>query len=673
MHALKGEDLGRRLFRFAVIADTHVNPEDARSSSPFATNALANERARYAIAEINRHEPAFVVHVGDLVHPVPELPSFVPSCERFKELASALKAPLHLVSGNHDVGDKKVDWMPAGAVTQEFVEQYRRIFGPDFFSFDAEGCHCIVVNAQVMASGLPAEAEQRAWLEADFEEHKGKRTFFFTHYPPYVSERGEASSYDNIDEPARTWLLDLLAKYKPEALFAGHVHHQWYDLFAETEMYILPSTAFVRQDYTELFKVPPGGPEYGRDESPKLGWYLVDVHERGHVAHYLRMDGRRLPADAARLADAPNLPPVHSKTNPSAPLGVDLRHAWVEWMDIAATGGVQEFERKHTRNDYPVVALWETGARKARVPLQDLVDPKVRARMALLSRLGHRFTAYVFGVPTGEALEALHAHGGVLDALEVVLPMAVAEASLPKLADLRKRLGRRVLVSKMRMHEDAKFDGAKFNHFINHGFVAAEREQVAGLVAASKGVAFDGVVLRVVRARAPAEAIPEARDLAVALGTKAAVHVRLAGDNPADPEFDELANANRVAEAMVAAWAAPEVEVFLDSFVDVDRGYFPHGGLVDRRYDPRLAGRVMRHLHAALGGARAIAIEGVSADAAARRLDLRVDGERWQLVLPATAAAKLAVPAKEHVDLGAGLRRTGNATSSGAPLLVRLS
>ena len=34
------------------------------------------------------------------------------------ELAAALKAPLHLVSGNHDVGDKKVDWMPAGAVTQ---------------------------------------------------------------------------------------------------------------------------------------------------------------------------------------------------------------------------------------------------------------------------------------------------------------------------------------------------------------------------------------------------------------------------------------------------------------------------------------------------------------------------------------------------------------------------
>ena len=673
MHALKGEELGQRLFRFAVIADTHVNPEDGRSSSPFATNALANERARYAIAEINRHEPAFVVHVGDLVHPVPELPSFEPSCARFKELAAGLRAPLHLVSGNHDVGDKKVDWMPAGTVTQAFVEQYRRLFGPDFFSFDAEGCHGIVVNAQVMGSGLPAEAEQRAWLEADFERNRGKRTFFFTHYPPYVSERSEASSYDNIDEPARSWLLGLLAKYKPEALFAGHVHHQWYDLFEDTEMYILPSTAFVRQDYTELFRLPPGGPEHGRDESPKLGWYLVDVHEHGHVAHFLRMGGRRLPADAAALAEAPNLPPVHAKTNPSAPLGVDLRHAWVEWMDVAATGGVQEFERKHTRNDYPVVALWEAGVRKARVPLQDLVDPKVRARMALLGRLGHRFTAYAFGVPAGEALAALEAFGGLLDALEVVLPMASAAAAMPALAALRRRLGRRVFLSKMRMHEDAKFDGAKFNHFINHGFVAAERAQIAGLVQASGGVAFDGVVLRVVRSRAPAEAVAEACGLAAELGTTAAVHVRLAGDNPAEPLFDELANANRVAEAMVAAWAAPQADVFLDSFVDVDRGYFPHGGLVDRRYDPRLAGRVMRHLHAVFGLARAVSIDGIAGDASARRLQLRADGERWRLVLPASAEVRTTIAAREWVDLGAGLRREGACDRSGAPLLLRLA
>ena len=645
MHALKGEGFGPLLFRFAVIADTHVNPEDGRSSSPFATNALANERGRSAIADIDRHDPLLVVHVGDLVHPVPELPSFEPACERFREIASTLRAPLYLAAGNHDVGDKAVDWMPAGTVTQAAVDNYRRLFGPDFHSFDAAGCHFIVIDAQVINSGLPAEAEQRAWLEEDFALNRGKRTFFFTHYPPFVCDRHEASTYDNIDEPGRSWLLDLLQRYRPEALFAGHVHHQWYDIFEGTECYILPSTAFVRQDYTELFKLPPGGPEHGRDESPKLGWYLVDVHANGHVAHFMRTDGR---LDATAPAGT-SLPPVHSRTNPHAPAGVDLRHPWVEWMDIAATGGVQEFERKRTRNDYPLVALWEAGVRRLRVPLQDLLDTQVRTRMSLLCRLGHRFTACVFGVPGGAATAALYEHRGLVETLEVVLPWRDAEAALPRLARLRADLGLRVLLSKLRLHEDAKYDGSTFNHFINHGFVAAEIEQMQALLAVPGArAAVDGYVMRIPRGQPPADGIAQARRLAAALDTTIMPHVRLAGDDPATPLFDERANGNRVAEAMFCALAGAGTELFFDTFVDVDRGYFPHGGFVDRRFDPRLAGRVMRHLHAAfateaapLCGAAAGAAA-VLDDGAGRWLCLQSAGAHWLLFLPTVPSMPLA-------------------------------
>jgi len=685
MHALQGEHFGRFLFRFAVITDTHVNPEDGKTSSPFQTNALANARGSAAIAGINRHEPVLVVHVGDIVHPVPELPSFLPACERFKELAKALKAPLHVAAGNHDVGDKTVDWMPAGTVQQEFVEAYRRIFGPDFYSFDAEGCHFIVINAQTINSGLPAEAEQRAWLEQDFAAHAGKRTFFFTHYPPYVSDRHEASNYDNIDEPGRTWLLDLLKQYKPEALFAGHVHHQWYDLYEDTECYILPSTAFVRQDYTELFKLAPGGPEYGRDEAPKLGYYIVDVHQHGHVAHFLRMDESLEPEDASVTAAVP-LPPVHSKINVHAPVGVDLRHPWVEWIDIAATGGVQEFERKHTRNDYPLVALWETGVRKLRVPLQDLLHEGVRGRMALLRRLGHRFTAYVFGVPGGEARAALYTHRGLIETLEVVLPWRDAAAALPDLARLRGDLALRVFISKLRMHEDAKYDGAKFNHFINHGFVAAEQTQMQELLAhpAAKS-AFDGYVMRVVRDHAPATDISAARALAKTLDTEIALQVRLADDNPATPLFDELDTANRVAETVFAAMAGPDMEIFFDSFVDVDRGYFPHGAFVDRRYDPHLSSYVLRHLHGALGAACGKLVLGKRAtNASGEWIEARNGAETWLLLLPEApvVANALAIPSAARrlenivsiIDLGSGVAHPGKASIGmlKAPALFRL-
>ena len=181
-------------FRFVVIADTHLNATDGSTSSPFAVNARANERARAVFEHVNRWQPAFVVHIGDIVHPVPELPSFVPACDRFKALARAIEAPLYVMPGNHDVGDKPVEWMRAGMVTQSNVERYRAIFGPDFYSFDAHGAHFVVIDAQVVNSGLPAEAEQRAWLEQDLASHPGQRLFVFTHYPPYVSERDEAGS-----------------------------------------------------------------------------------------------------------------------------------------------------------------------------------------------------------------------------------------------------------------------------------------------------------------------------------------------------------------------------------------------------------------------------------------------------------------------------------------------
>jgi 3',5'-cyclic AMP phosphodiesterase CpdA len=621
-------------FRFVVIADTHLNAVDGSSSSPFAVNARANERAQAVFEHVNRWQPAFVVHVGDIVHPVPELASFAPACDRFKALSRAIEAPLHLVPGNHDVGDKPVEWMPAGTVTQENVERYRAIFGPDFYAFDSCGVHCVVIDAQIVNSGLPAEAEQRAWLEQDLAAHRGCRMFVFIHYPPYVSERDEPGSYDNLDEPGRSWLLELLRRYRPEALFAGHVHNQWYDIFDHTEIYILPSTAFVRQDYAELFRIPPLG-EFGRDDWTKLGYYVVDVYASGHVAHFIRSNGAVRGVDfAGRCAPAS---PVHTKTNVVAPLGVDMRHAWIEWHDVAATGGVQEFARKRTRNDYPALVLWEMGIRHLRVPLQDLADARVRARMNLLRRLGHCYTAYVFGLPAEELAAALQDNVGLIDALEVVVPWDRAPALLRPLAELRARSGIRIWLSKLRRHEDAKFDGSHYNHFINHGFVPAEQEQLRQfLEQAEVRSAIDGFVARVARGQCAWGELQAWQELAARFDIRMAAHVRLAADNPAERVDDDLAIANRVAQALLAASFCCRLEVSLDSFCDVDRNYFPHHGLVDRRYDPRLAAHVVASMHMLL----------LESGAALQPIDAgRTDRFEWFLAGTARSQLLLLTPA----------------------------
>ena len=63
-------------FRFAVVADTHTRPEAGDLSSPWEVNKLANGRCRFVAALVKQMAPAFTIHLGDVVHPVPVLPSY---------------------------------------------------------------------------------------------------------------------------------------------------------------------------------------------------------------------------------------------------------------------------------------------------------------------------------------------------------------------------------------------------------------------------------------------------------------------------------------------------------------------------------------------------------------------------------------------------------------------
>ena len=53
------DDLGSRLFTFAVITDTHLNQGEDDCNSPFEVNRLANARMRYVVRDLNSRDLAF--------------------------------------------------------------------------------------------------------------------------------------------------------------------------------------------------------------------------------------------------------------------------------------------------------------------------------------------------------------------------------------------------------------------------------------------------------------------------------------------------------------------------------------------------------------------------------------------------------------------------------------
>lgn len=593
-------DLGAYQFTFAVVADTHINQAEDFSSSPYPCNALANARTRQVVAEVNRAKPEFVVHLGDIVNPVPELPTYDEAAEHFKTLVADLEAPLHIVPGNHDVGDKPVSWMPAGRVTDEHLSLYESHFGAHYFSVDRNGLHIVVVNAPVMNSGLEAEAAQKAWLEADLAANKDKRTFICIHYPPYVSNPDEGSSYDNIDEPARSWLLEMVERFAPEAMFCGHVHNFWYDRIAETEMYILPSTAFVRHDYQEFFRIPPTeDQQFGRNDEAKLGWFLVRVYEHGHVVENIRTYGRALDQGAGLPPAPKTITRIQPKESTIDWIGLDMRQPWAEELEITPSGAVDEFDRKLARNDYPVLALWEMGVKRLRIPAQDIVNSRTRRRVEIMRGAGHLFHVHRYGLPDARTRARLIENRHLIDTLELVLPWDEASGAMEAVADLGKHLAVPVILSRVNRKDAGKHQGGRYNHLISHGFLLDEADELADFLA-KPGASLSGVMFQVARDVDPREAVDRASAFAKRTERRAVLYLKTSGVSPWEAFEDEDANVARMVAAVTAAAKAPYVDLILDTFADSDRGYFVRSGLVDRRYNPKLGSHVLGNLLAVL-------------------------------------------------------------------------
>lgn len=623
MRARRGKS--KRLFSFAVIADSHVNQGEEKSNSPFAVNRLANRRLRHVIHDLNQRDVVAVFHLGDVVHPVPSLgESYADSARLFFGQMRRLRHPLHLIPGNHDVGDKKIAWGPAGTVRESFLNAWTTHFGAHYFHIrygraGYDDLEFFGINAQLVGSGLDMEAQQRDWLEERLIGLQGRRLVLLSHYPPFIESPQEQEHYDNLGHDGRRWLLKLIERHRVEALFAGHVHHFWYNRFAGCDCYLLPSTAFVRQDYSEMFRVSPAA-EYGRNDTGKLGYFLVHVYEDGHDFEMVRSFGIERPETRGNATGGgvpSRIDTVNARTNRAPVLGFDLRHDWAERVQIPPTGSLDEFDRKWVRNDYALLALWEMGVRRLRVPVRDVTDGERRMRVEQLHHLGFEFTTWTFGLPDDNDIPILESRGPALAGIEIVWPFdRIDELDLSGLETL-KNAGVSIRFSPLRSRSDIAGSGRKYYHVINHGLRSEDfqRPELEDRLT-DRGSAFTGWVFRAALEDDVFGVVREVSAIDAARGTESVVHLRLAADNPATAPGDEHPACNRLATAMFCAWAVRGPGIFCDTLSDNDRGYFPRAGVVDRLFNPRPAFHVVKNLHAVLGGL----CDGVSGNASLKRV-----------------------------------------------------
>ncbi len=184
-----------------------------------------------AIAHANRLRPAFVVICGDLIN----RPGHPGQTEEFQRIMAQLddSIPLHLVAGNHDVGNQP---------TPESLRWYRETFGPDSYSFRHGDVYGIVLNSSLISDPGAAREDadaQLAWLRDELERARGsgaRHILAFQHHSYFLADPQEEDAYFNLPLQRRSLYLQLLRDAGIRAVFAGHYHRNGYGRYGDLEM-----------------------------------------------------------------------------------------------------------------------------------------------------------------------------------------------------------------------------------------------------------------------------------------------------------------------------------------------------------------------------------------------------------------------------------------------------
>ena len=172
----------------------------------------------FFIATVNRLKPQFVVITGDLTNK----PGDADQIAEFHRIAHKLDPAIKLynVAGNHDVKNEP---------TSESLAQYRKNWGPDYYTFDSGNLRGVVLDSSLIQAPIQAQAEadkQEQWLKSQLVKARadGKRVVIFQHIPFFLSTAEEPDQYFNIPKQHRQRYLAMFHQYGVHQIFTGHYH-----------------------------------------------------------------------------------------------------------------------------------------------------------------------------------------------------------------------------------------------------------------------------------------------------------------------------------------------------------------------------------------------------------------------------------------------------------------
>ena len=246
--------------RIALVSDTHL------------AERVPAFRANWQVvrAWLDAVEPDLILHLGDIT---------VNGAEHAAELNevrtafAGLAAPIRFLPGNHDIGDNPIaPGVPnSHPLDLARLAEYRRVFGPDRWSIEAEGWSLIGLNAQLFGTGEAEEAEQFDWLDSVLDEGDGPLGLFL-HKPLFRNRPEDPEAHIRyVPILPRQHLLGLLGRRDLRFVAAGHTHQHRQHVVDGVEHVWAPSCSMIFADAMQE-----------RIGAKTVGTLLLELTETGH-------------------------------------------------------------------------------------------------------------------------------------------------------------------------------------------------------------------------------------------------------------------------------------------------------------------------------------------------------------------------------------------------------
>ena len=568
-------------FECVVIADTHYMIDVGDRPLEFESRRKQTQRAGIALQQVSDIGVDLVIHMGDLVQEYPETPDFKRAMLEARDQIRACNISPHYVAGNHDIGDKTDLTMPTHAATAESLAFFHNLFGPSWYSFDRDMCHFIVLNSQIFNSKIAEADDQWEWFESDLEKHENQRIFLFFHLPLYLWDNNEPGlgHYDNISPPDRDRLLALIQKYGVELLFAAHVHYPFYDKIGKTRYFIAPSVSFTRPGFGHLYASAPP-PEQGRDDTDKLGFYLLRIRAEHTGLHFIRTKGETKRPARDRLITC-------TSADLSSPVGLTLRHPITPIAELPIA--YPSVVRQKARNDQYLLACIELGAKFVRFPWRDLRDPFQHTRLEMLRSEGITPIA-TFLEPR---IASLPEH--IEDNLDFVqnweIQISDPSLSSDEVCEILNRCAKLVELSLCPIIPNERVHG-KQHLRTRMGYQLEELENLNATLQ-NADIHLQRILCRLPPYESPWTYIQSLSERKYSNIGHIDISLELNAQN-------DNTNARRIAEATFAIVRLPGARLFVDPLTDFDRTMDVTHGLLDTLCNPRTPFHTLRCLNTLL-------------------------------------------------------------------------